>query len=817
MSPASLAAFLILVVCWTEKCTRAAGFSPRTSSPSTGHCGFHTIKSLESILKVNRCAQTFSTHHAWNPQRYRYGRPSTRNHNGTAIGLGIRSFLRKRLDDIDNEDKRVMKPPFKKKEKTSGSNSDVEKSDDSSEHELSIENESLSGRINRIQSGGMTEDEKVAFLNTALSRTSIRAPPPPIIRQAPPLSVPKETAYVKTDDSTDADEDAISSNVPSPSNILPPSPFPSDSLWGTVIGAGTERTQNILNKSAKLEDERKSTDDDGEDADGGIDEAQKRAWFNMVTDPNRFKNYAVIAPSSPETASTDSDSVIDSGNDDTLDAGIGLEDDIPVAEREEPVAITKELIPSTVASSTEAPPNDDLASRLEQAAILHEQASARREKEREEREQKELEKLRLLQEQEEERLRKEREEAVAKQKAKMEAQKREEEIRRVEEERLRKEMEEAQAKYWKKKLEQEEIARQARLEKQGNKQSSARDIIGTMPLPPVPTPLQPTVKQPQKKREVPISSPSISQEDEPQTVPDEGIVDLKQESIQSRLPERSVSDFVKEQNRKRAEYDNMLRLQRQRLRDLSSPLPSPTKRGGVKPMAGRSATTEKLTSENTGALPTARKLRRTNLPTELSRERLPKAIPTSPISEEMPSVTKLVSDWKDLGKSPDEEVTKAEDKDFVTISTRSGAQPETPSPTPRLSLQEMTKYKGDRSSTSVKETTAIQSASVEKKSDVGKKTPIRQAINLNVEEASRKEQPQQKRAPIRQKLNLDDANDDENMKTKKGPIRMRIALDDTEGGDDAAPKPLPATKKPNIDKDQKAKAKTWGIDLDLLL
>jgi hypothetical protein len=355
--------------------------------------------------------------------------------------------------------------------------------------------------MNRIVSGDMTSDEKEAFLNTALGRIgSNKNKNTAKIRQTLPLA--------------SAQKEGTASSLSSPSA----SSHSAEVSWSSVVSR------------KRLEQQQRYSDDDGRsimkiELDG--DEAAKQAWLNMVTSPTRFQSYTVLnkqnkttttgtydiglpPPVSDELFDLQQSSKQQKQLQDLSDAKRRIQEQQTLFEQmaaksgetslDTSPFLPKTTFPSTTVSNKQNVSSDDerstvtnttknittisedgrkdLASRLEEAAVLQEQRDAEVRaalaRQREETEQARVEQERKMAEMarqreeefrrlEEERLKKKREE---------EAQRiaLEEEKRKIEEAK-RKELEAAQDAYWKNKLAQEKKIKETRTAPKGKDDS----------------------------------------------------------------------------------------------------------------------------------------------------------------------------------------------------------------------------------------------------------------------------------------------------------------------------------------------------------
>ena len=296
-----------------------------------------------------------------------------------------------------------------------------------------LRQESVKDRLNRVRSGKMTEDEKQAFLRTALSAGDTSTSRKPLRQEL-------------------ADE----SSRPMNNSTSNATPMPKDSLlsnmargWGNgKNNTGLDDYASIRNyqNGAQLEDQKK-----------------KREYFEMVTNPDRFHTYKSSMVTAPGETDKVDPSVHDGlvlpemGNDDEKDDARGgiLEEEVieEIRDYEQVSGVGVE---------------GDLGMRLEKAAHALEEAAKQREKERKEKEarmeeQRQEQKKRLAEIQKKQQLEMEKRELElkAKKREEEEAKARETERKRKEEEARRRKLEEAQDAYWAKKLAKEKQERMA--------------------------------------------------------------------------------------------------------------------------------------------------------------------------------------------------------------------------------------------------------------------------------------------------------------------------------------------------------------------
>jgi len=264
-------------------------------------------------------------------------------------------------------------------------------STDSSPTTATTYGETVRDRINRVKKGQMTDEEKAAFLNNALTRKT-NEPSRPKIRQEIPYA-------------SDSDKKSSSSSA-----------GPRDALW-TLMGSGSSSSPK--SKSGRHANINLLSKDD----------SAKREYLDMVTNPDRFSAYAAMGGNRSSSASANKVKEDKKGN--VVDNLTML--DISPPEQEE----------------------DGLASRLESAAILKEQkdSETRAKKEEEDRayKAKAQEEQRLRSEE----IRRSAEEKLAAQRASEERMQRQEEEKSAADQKRISDMQAAQDDYWANKLEEE--------------------------------------------------------------------------------------------------------------------------------------------------------------------------------------------------------------------------------------------------------------------------------------------------------------------------------------------------------------------------
>ena len=263
--------------------------------------------------------------------------------------------------------------------------------------------ETVRDRVKRVKSGAMTEDEKLAFLNNALTPRTAPGKKGPRIRQA----IPEPGDGLRKSSSNSSKSSKSSS-------------FRNDALWNRVLGNTNPKDRGNGRSPYNIEDVV------------GSDSA-KRKYLDMVTDPNRFSSYAAMGgyqsngPEKPD---------------------VEVEDD----NKSEVIDNLKSVLTN---DGKEEEDPDSLANRLQSAAIIKEKQDAEMKAKRDLERKAEKERIAEAQRQAAEEIRRREDEKI--QKAK------EEEERLIRAEQEKKEAEEqrqqailaAQEEYWAKQLQKQ--------------------------------------------------------------------------------------------------------------------------------------------------------------------------------------------------------------------------------------------------------------------------------------------------------------------------------------------------------------------------
>uniref|UniRef100_A0A6V2DJM7 Uncharacterized protein n=1 Tax=Ditylum brightwellii TaxID=49249 RepID=A0A6V2DJM7_9STRA len=382
-----------------------------------------------------------------------YGyRPNKNGNTKTALCMGFRSFIKKRIlrkndgdeyetenDTVTDEQMDALIDEMSPEEfdiledddvDTDGGKSDgaavadaSSRSNEQDSRPSSSRNyESTKERIQRVKSGQMTEEEKAAFLNTAMTRINN-----PKKRKGPPIRQPIPV------------EGSGGSNKGTTSPASSPSPYPTDSLWSEIMGG---RSSDDGNQKGGLT---------GYKSGQKLNENEKRRYFEMVTNPNRFKKNtpSSAGDGAKETTNTVPSPSVRNEKQETAPAAAPIEVEVPTKAE-------KKKEETTIAN--------DLGTRLGAAAILKEKQDAenRRKMEQKRKEEEEQAKAAAAEVQRKllEETRRQQEEAAAKKAAIEEARLKEEQKRKAAEEEQKKKLQAVQDEYWKKKFEEEKAKKE---------------------------------------------------------------------------------------------------------------------------------------------------------------------------------------------------------------------------------------------------------------------------------------------------------------------------------------------------------------------
>jgi len=363
----------------------------------------------------------------------------------------------------------------------------------------------------------------------------------------------------------------------------------------------------------------------------------------------------------------------------------------------------------------------------------------------------------------------------------------------VEQERM-KLLELAQEEYWKKKLEEEEKIKNAKMTQREQAQQKEEEDARLKQQ-------QQQQKQQQEAQEQPIleqpSTPIESKQDAPlpksEPVSKEASTPKVPLNVAAKFSKPKIAPivnnneaFLMEQTRKKQALDEMLERQRQQLNQLNSPLPSPTTNNsvGVRPFMN---TTPAKTNSN---ISTPISPRSTSIPETQPSKPLQNVSTGSQSSNTKSANTPRappkipVINWGDLGKkskSPKDGATKPLNNGVQKDVSKVQKSSPPATKTQRLSLKEMTMFKGGTTKNNGNQN------------------------NNNISEKAN--DPSVAASAPKQTVSSP---------KRKGPIRQQISFSDDDDDDDNDYVPPTPKKQIEFPEEQKAKANKWGINLDLL-
>lgn len=600
--------------------------------------------------------------------------------------------------------------------------------------------ETVNERIQRVKSGSMTDEEKAQFLNTALSRRTLGSlkdsskPKGPPIRQAIPNADSGSSTFISSSTSKNS---SATSTVPSSK----------DPLWNTVMGKRSSSSNTSSHEYGVSARESLIS--------GKLnDDSAKREYLEMVMNPNRFKQYAALS------ANDNIDYEAEEEENDVLsekDAAKSSE----VSKNEVGQNDTKDIItnndPTTKQTQT------TLASRLEEAATIQEQRDAelklRKDAERkaeEEEQKKQIERMRILQE-ERIAVKRQEEELLRQKEQEIEAEKEKE--RKAKQEAEKKRMEEVVARqdeYWKKKLAKEQSRKSRMMSTSNNEQSTTQSKESRMKALQQLEIAKIAEKNKLRKQEVDDFEEEVKSDSMPKKDDENNAVkdDMK---FDSRIQSPPSLSFIKEQARKKAALDKLMKSQKDRLASLNSPLPKmgesqptviPKYSSPTRPMSS----TENVTATGSKSISPA-----TTLDSRLSLNELTKKKKKQP--------------------SPDTYATTS-----VTATSK-----KTSNDPPQLSLSQMTMLKRDQPSKRTTTTINSKSSSGSKKN----KGPIRQRVLLDE----------------------DDDDDDDFFVYSRSGSNKNLSIKDIMAQKEKNDNSESSTKSTKTI-DAKEKSRMWGIDID---
>lgn len=739
----------------------------------------------------------------------------------TSLSMGIRSFIKRKIlrrnsgddekdKDSDAEDvslHSILQSPgsaglmemdedegdddfdasFTKSDKASKSEINPSKKRKYAEDYLNTDGdqemyEETTDRIRRMKGGGMTEEEKMSFLSTALTRTIPKKPRGPVIRQTIP----------GMEDAGDSSSGGKGSNRSKTSD----SSSGTANLWDAITRKDSKKESTSPPDMASLMMDPKMKDEEA-----------KRKYMESITNPDRFATFSTYQQRTSATVEDDVDEydeIIDSDaeeealeiEDSTAEveevSEIGVTDGSDFTEMKRQIAEDRELLNPTekddgnaardavnsilsmISSNNDkkaAPAEsnvvtekkkqtDHLAARLGQAAEEQEkrEAEARLEAELEANKKRDDEKRARAEVQ-----RQREEEARCREVERMEkARKMAEEEHRKEEEKAaaeRAELEARQAQqddYWASKLNKErvreeqsepiDITRKKEVIARDSKERIERDVAKDV--------TREKLRNEERDREDPHEGEILKEAAEAKLRDRERVRDIEERSaarVSRTVPQQpkndvSVSAFVQDQRRKQEEIARLRKLDQQSLKSLNSPLPSP----GKMPMG---------------------------MP--------PSPYPPAPYQAPPPVVTRPSPAPAPRLSLADLTMAKKRE-DSGTPPAPASPPPAPASPAPRLNLFEMTKLKKE-SDSSTSSSTARPAA---KKNPPAKKRVVRQQVRQQLPSYD------------------DDDEDDEEDLMRSGAPGLTIA-DAMKKQRKSGGGGTPGGKKMTADE----KAKAWGIDI----
>lgn len=357
---------------------------------------------------------------------------------------GLKKRKDKDDDDDDKKNKKQETPPSPAPEVRPLRMGEDPSTKEVNVHRLDPLQESLQERINRVKSGQMTEEEKRAFLEAALTAGSTADSRKPLRQES-------------TDDK----------------KRMFASPFPSDSILRNFArGKPSEELESDLTNKKKKE------------------------YLDMVTNPDRFHAYKQATQASSDKGGVERLS----GTDDRKTPIADIRDMTLKTTAPSPAPAAPEPLPATSASD---PMPEDLGARLGAAAMAEESARKQAEAARREREERQRQERAEYERQAAE-LARQRSMELARAEAEKEERRRreqetkiraEEEKKRAEKERLEQLMK-AQEEYWNQKLAKEREARATQTSKQQDDKPKGKVAKETVddnkPAPPEFEPIAPS-------------------------------------------------------------------------------------------------------------------------------------------------------------------------------------------------------------------------------------------------------------------------------------------------------------------------------------
>eukprot|EP01083_Nonionella_stella_P190916 706974_1 len=363
--------------------------------------------------------------------------------------------------------------------------------------------ETVQDRINRVKSGQMTDEEKAQFLNNALTRVP-QGQNGPKIRQEIPDADGKKRAGVRSNTS-----------------------LPKDALWNTVIN-----NKNIDNRDDSPYKNTIRFNSKGE----RLDDSAKREYLDMVTNPDRFSQYAAMGGYKTKQEKLAAERA-------AADGSPGVVDNLQMLD------------------PAEDPPDLELALRLETAAIMKEKEDARNKAQKAVEEKAKRQQAEALMRDREEKMQQRNSDKYATQQAN-EIKKKEVKKETLAAERKRlAELQAAQDTYWSNKLKEEKNKKSSFENKEETERSESeqkkRQVF--------------EMAQVTKAQAEQAKIERLSQQGQGQVEKKEGTAPSPKEG--ANVVDAAANAFVDAQEKKKAALDQFMKEQKDRLATLSSPLP----------------------------------------------------------------------------------------------------------------------------------------------------------------------------------------------------------------------------------------------------
>ncbi len=287
--------------------------------------------------------------------------------------------------------------------------------------------ETVRDRVKRVKSGAMTEDEKLAFLNNALTPRTAPGKRGPRIRQAIPDAGDGRTSRRRGGGGGSSSSNSNRNSNSNGNNRT-------DALWNKVLG----NTKSSANDMGRRGNRSPYNIDDVVGSDSA-----KRQYLDMVTDPNRFASYAAMNAPKPSPSVNPNESPVDSNSNSNSNQQTQTND----------VEIEKGGVIDNLKSlqgndKDDEDDSDSLANRLQSAAIMKEKQDAELKAQRDLERQAEKERIAEAQRQAAEEIRRREEEKIQRAREEQEKLMKQEEEKKVSEENRQKAILAAQEEYW---------------------------------------------------------------------------------------------------------------------------------------------------------------------------------------------------------------------------------------------------------------------------------------------------------------------------------------------------------------------------------